>query len=169
MSAWLTMETVNIPVPTLRATLAAPVTLAMNSTAMDSTAQVRNIIAWLFIALHACVSVQMSTSASLVKEDVNMSVRILLGTSAALVHLDTAWTVIWWAAQVSQCQVSSISGCSWFMYQFQMWMSATLTMEAVSIPAVTLMAAFLALVILDISWTTILLIAQVSAINPGVC
>ncbi len=47
-------------------------------------------------------------------------------------------------------------------------MSATLTMEAVSIPAVTLMAAFLALVILDISWTTILLIAQVSAINPGV-
>ena len=37
MSAWLTMETVNTPVPTLRETLAAPVTLAMNWT---STAQV---------------------------------------------------------------------------------------------------------------------------------
>ena len=34
------MEHVNTPVPTLRATLAALVTLAMNSTAMDSTAQV---------------------------------------------------------------------------------------------------------------------------------
>ncbi len=34
------METVNTPVPTLRATLAALVTLAMNSTVMDITAQV---------------------------------------------------------------------------------------------------------------------------------
>ncbi len=34
------METVNTPVPILRATLAAPVALAMNSTAMDLTAQV---------------------------------------------------------------------------------------------------------------------------------
>ena len=40
MSACLTMETVNTLVPTLRAPLAAPVTLAMNWTAMDSTAQV---------------------------------------------------------------------------------------------------------------------------------
>ncbi len=30
MSAWLTMETVNTPVPTLGEALAAPVTLAMN-------------------------------------------------------------------------------------------------------------------------------------------
>ncbi len=48
-------------------------------------------------------------------------------------------------------------------------MSATPTMETVSIPVLTLTAASLARVILDISWTTILLIAQVSAINPGVC
>ncbi len=34
------METVNTPVPTLRETLAAPVMLAMNWAAMDSTAQV---------------------------------------------------------------------------------------------------------------------------------
>ncbi len=34
------METVNTIVPTLRETLAAPVTLAMNLTAIDSTAQV---------------------------------------------------------------------------------------------------------------------------------
>ena len=39
-SAWLTMETVNTPASTLRETLAAPVTLAMNWTAIYSTAQV---------------------------------------------------------------------------------------------------------------------------------
>ncbi len=40
MSACLTMENVNTTVLTLRETLAAPVTLAMNWTAMDSTALV---------------------------------------------------------------------------------------------------------------------------------
>ena len=40
MSACLTMETVNTLVPTLRAASTAPVTLAMNWTAMDQTAQV---------------------------------------------------------------------------------------------------------------------------------
>ncbi len=40
MNAHLTMETVNTPAPTLRETLAAPVTLAMNWAAMDSTALV---------------------------------------------------------------------------------------------------------------------------------
>ncbi len=47
-------------------------------------------------------------------------------------------------------------------------MSVTPKMEAVSIHALTLTAASLAHVILDISWTTTPLIALVSAINPGV-
>ncbi len=46
-------------------------------------------------------------------------------------------------------------------------MSATPTMEAVSIPALTMTAASLARVILDISWTTTHSIALVSTINPG--
>ncbi len=44
--------------------------------------------------MSCCDSVQMSTSASLVTEDVNTSVRTLLETSAAPVHLDSALTVI---------------------------------------------------------------------------
>ncbi len=52
-------------------------------------------------------------------------------------------------------------------YQFQTWMSATPSMEAVSIPALTLTAISLAHVILDISWTTTHSIALVSTINRG--
>ncbi len=66
------METVNTLVPTLRATLSAPVTLAIVWTAMDSTAQVE--YNYMTIYLITCVSVQMSTSASLVMEDVNITV-----------------------------------------------------------------------------------------------
>ncbi len=67
------METVNTSVPTRRETLAAPVTLAMNWIAMDSIAQVDGYN-YMTIYLITCVSVQMSTSASLVMEDVNISV-----------------------------------------------------------------------------------------------
>ena len=49
------METVNTPVLTLRETLAAPVTLAMNWTAMDSTAQV-NGYNYMTIYLITCFS-----------------------------------------------------------------------------------------------------------------
>ncbi len=44
MSARLKMEDVNTPVPTLRATLAAPVTLAMNWTSVDLTALVVSLL-----------------------------------------------------------------------------------------------------------------------------
>ena len=88
------MEIVSTPVPILRATLAALVTLAMNWTVTDSTAQVDGCNCLTIYLRHTYVSVKMSTSASLVMEDVNKSVQIVLGTSAALVHLDTAWTEI---------------------------------------------------------------------------
>ncbi len=69
---------------------------------MDSTAQVNgyNFVsqkpgdAPISCMLITCVFVQMSTSASLVMEDVNTPVRILLGTSTAPAQMDTAWTVI---------------------------------------------------------------------------
>ncbi len=46
------------------------------------------------IYLITCVCVQMSTSASLVMEDVNITVLTLRENSSVLVELDIVWTVM---------------------------------------------------------------------------